>query len=322
MKPTSIIFLIVAVVLMAAGLATCFIATNMAEDSGVLLYSQTLDENKNYVFTSDLSNIGTTKFEIEVKDCNVNIIGDSETSYVEIVNFKEGMYSYNITGKIITLDETPSISAMLKFWENGFKFKGMRHIIKLGADSSLEDKQKSVNVYLTKADEAKIINLRVENGDVNITSMYSQTDYDITLNGGDVRVASLRTTSNLLLKGDKCNLFVDQSFVRNLTVDIGEGNIVSKYYTFSNLDIHVDTGDVHIESTREVNNFNINLSSKEGHITFDGENLSGNYQNDNEKGTGTIKITTDSANITLNKSTAAPIADPALDETEAADGAA
>jgi len=311
MKPTSIIFLIVAVVLIAAGLATCFIATNMAEADGILLYAQTLDENKNSVFTSDLSNIGTTKFEVEVKDCNVNIIGSSDSSYMEIVNFKEGMYSYNITGKIITLDETPSISAMLKFWENGFKFKGMRHIIRLGADSSLEDRQKSVNIYLTKADEAKIINLRVENGDVNITSMYSQTDYDITLNGGDVRIDSSRTTSSLVLNGEKCNLFINEAFVRNLTAAIGEGNIVSKYYTFSNLDIRLNTGEVSIESTREVNNFNVNLNSQEGRIAFDGENMVGNYQNDNEKGTGTIKISTDSANITVTKSTSAPPTDDA-----------
>lgn len=307
MKPTSIIFLIVSVVLIAAGLATCFIATNMAEADGIALYAHTLDENKNSIFTSDINEKGITKIEIKVDNCNVNVIGDAETSKIELVNFTEGMYSFNVTGKIVTLDETPNIAAMLKFWENGFKFKGMRHIIRLTSNQSSDGgKEKAVNIYLTKAEAVKIMNITVSKGNVDVDSMYSQTDYSLAIESGTASFLSVKTTSTVTVTGKECDINVAQSLLRNLNTEIDSGNIICNTYTFSNVQINLNSGRVFIEATRDLKNYHTTLSTKGGQVVYKEERLDGNFKYESEKGIGDLKVITDSADITVNQRSASP----------------
>lgn len=310
MKPTSVIFLIVSVIVICVGLAACFVATNMAEAEGIALYNQIIDENNNYVFTSDITDKGITKIEIHVSDCEVNIIGNAQTSKIELVNFSEGWYSINVTGKIVTLDETPDIAAMLKFWEGGFKFKGMRHIIRLGSSPSDEGKEKSVNIYLTEDETVKIINSVIKNGSMNVISMHSSTDYNITIDKGSVSLLNSRTASTVSVIGSECNINLSESQIKNLVVENDSGDITSNAYTFSSIIIKQNSGNVQIESAIDLGGINMSLVTKSGDVVFKDLRRMGNYIYENELELKKIDILTDSANINVNqKLTAADSAD-------------
>lgn len=263
MKPTSIIFLIVAAVLIGAGLLTCVFAQKTADAKGISIYASTVDENKNTVYDAPLDDYGITKFEIAVSGAEVNVIGGAESSHVELINFSEGMYSYTQSGKVVTVNETPDIMSMLKFWENGFNFNGLRYFIRFGMPKAEE---KVVNIYLTKDDEAKIIKISTSDAPVTIRNVNTATDYEIKVDGGDVIVANVRTSSSLSVTGKCGEINIDQSYLRSFRADLTEGDVVASALVCSNASVKSALGDVSLGLSRDLALYNMRLSSESGTI--------------------------------------------------------
>ncbi len=298
MKPTSIIFLVISLILFFGGFLTCRFAEKSAEADGIKIFAQEVDENNNSVFNYDFSNLAISKFEIIVNDADINIIGGAEESRIELINFTEGLYSFNVSGKIITLNETPDLSSMLKFWENGFNFNGLRHLIKFGGNEITGDK--SVNIYLTPNDAVKIFNLSSEKGNISLEKVTKQADYNITCNNGKISVASLKTSSEFNVTGKNCSFYLDNSYLRNFTAEIKEGDINATKFIASNISIKLDTGDVIIDALRELDAFGIDLACKTGNIKLSGENKGNEYFIPMpDEGTGTYSIMVKSGDISL-----------------------
>ena len=98
MKPTSIVSLIISVILIIVGLVTCFIAQNMAQEKGEYLFAE--ERNNDLVQTVDLSESEISKIELIVADTEINIIGKSERSYIEFINFRENYYALSATNRV------------------------------------------------------------------------------------------------------------------------------------------------------------------------------------------------------------------------------
>ncbi|MGN1346729.1 MAG: hypothetical protein ACI4V1_08080, partial [Eubacteriales bacterium] len=195
MKPTSIVSLIIAALLVVLGLVTCIIAQNMAKANGEFLFSETREDG--LVNTVDLTESEISKIELIVSDAEINIIGRSDKSCIEFVNFRENYYNLSAANRVLSFSEIPDITSMLKFWENGFSFKGMRYILNFAKDQKeTANTKKVVNLYLSRDKEIKIFEIQANNCTLNIEGMTSATDYNITVKNAEINATGLKTSSS------------------------------------------------------------------------------------------------------------------------------
>ena len=114
MKPTSIIFLVFAILLIVGGILTCSAATSIAEKDGYALFHDSEDGG---TIVREAIETSTTKLELVFTDAEVNVFYDSEAedSYVEFINFRDGLYTLVSTAQILSFDEIPNLNSLLHF---------------------------------------------------------------------------------------------------------------------------------------------------------------------------------------------------------------
>lgn len=276
MKPTSIVSLIIAVLLVILGLVTCMIAQNMATANGEFLFSETREDG--LVNTVNLTESEVSKIELIVSDAEINIIR-SDKACIEFVNFRENYYNLSAANRVLSFSEIPDITSMLKFWENGFTFKGMRYILNFKKDQEqAPDAKKIINLYLTSDKEIKIFDIQADNCTLNIENMTSATDYNITVNTAEISLTSLKTASNININAkdtDKpaqsVTLNMNRTLAANVNVAANELIMDAKSYRCtSSTNVTCNTGSVAIENVRKADALKMNLDTISGKLLVDG----------------------------------------------------
>ncbi|MCR4905235.1 MAG: hypothetical protein K6A33_04075 [Clostridiales bacterium] len=334
MKPTSIISLIVAVLLVIVGLVTCFIAQNMAQSNGEQLFADHVDGNIS--ITEEISLDSLDIIKIVFSSGKVNIYGNcdtpgsdhySEVSKLELVNFKENYYTLTRSGNLLSFDETGDITSMLKFWENGFSFKGMRYILNMEQIRELidqkknadkEERLKQINIYLTK----EALEKATEDGDdspplkqiqitsrgaagceVRIDNMRTNTDYNITAEKVDLTVSQTRTDSFINVKAD-ADSDAKHAKVHLENSVIGYLNIRADDLEFTSTSMHIrnelkltsKTGSILFVSPVRLSNYNMEIRSK-GRIQIDNTDMSSPYSYVAGSGNPTFTIESEEASV-------------------------
>lgn len=314
MRPASIISLIISVLLIIAGLSTCIIAQNMANANGEALFSE--QKSDGLVNSTDLTDIDISKIELVVDDAEINVYGKSKTSYIEFINFRENYYKLSIANKALSFKETPDMVSMLKFWENGFSFKGMRHIFHFRKDT---DSRKVVNVYLGSDLNIKIFNISAENCILNLENLTSGSDYNLKINNGNITANTLKTSSAFKVEGENITLSINAAVIR--TVDIKADNLNMKVDSFrvsGSAAIEANTGSIDLVSPYKITDLNMELASETGTIKINGANVTSPHQWSNGHDTdGLIKITTESADISIQQNSIGGGVTPTPEETTA-----
>jgi hypothetical protein len=305
-KPTSIVSLIIAVLLIILGLVTCMIAQNMATANGEFLFSETREDG--LVNTVDLTESEVSKIELIVSDAEINIMrGDK--ACIEFVNFRENYYNLSAANRVLSFSEIPDITSMLKFWENGFTFKGMRYILNFKKDQEqAPDAKKIINLYLTNDKEIKIFDIQADNCTLNIENMTSATDYNITVNTAEITLTSLKTASNININakdGDKpaqsVTLNMNRTLAANVNVAADELIMDAKVYRCNvSTNIVCDTGSVAIESAMKADALKMNLDTVSGKVLVDGAEQASPYTTTTANAEDAkLQIITDSADIRI-----------------------
>ncbi len=274
MKPASIISLIVAVVISVAGLVTCIVAQNMAESAGQSLFSEIVSDSKNNR-TLDIAEIDVNKIQLIFDEAEVTVHGNSESSYIEFINFKDNYYSLTSTSSLISFDETPDITSMLTFWENGFSFKGIRYILNVNKDNDPKGK-KEIHVYLTADKNVKQIDIQASSCTVNINNMTSGTDYLITANDVVLNTNHINTTSTLSVNTGKdispATKIVYNStgdYITNLSINAVDLEMrADGFMCTGTASVNYEKGTVTITS---VGGMQFSLESEKGEITVNSE---------------------------------------------------
>lgn len=269
MRPASIISMIVAVLLFVAGFVTCLIAKNMAEAEGQALFA----ENRDYglVNTLDLAETTISKLDIRVSDADVHIYGGSETSYIETVNFRDNYYSCNTSNRVVTFDEVADVTSMLKFWENGISFKGLRYLLSFQDEEPVGDKV--LNIYLGGENvDLKIVTLSGEKCNVYLENITYGTDYTITLTDGTLHCTDMSTTT-MTLNGDTVGLHMTNSSLgtcnidcTSLTMDIDNGSMPMT-------EIHCSIIEADITPKQTIGSLNYNVKLESGSVMVNGNDL-------------------------------------------------
>ena len=93
MKPTSVIFLIVAVLIICLGVLLCITGNSMATDMGVSIFAQTGDSENNFSTTETFESEELKKVVLNFTDVNVNVYGGAEEEKEELVEIVEFLKS-------------------------------------------------------------------------------------------------------------------------------------------------------------------------------------------------------------------------------------
>jgi len=298
-KPVSIIFLVIAVLIAAAGFVTCLVAQNIAEADNIEIFTQSVDENNNTVFRYDFTQDDVNKIEALIGDANIHVYGNAETSYIELFNFNEGMYTFNVSGKIISIAETINLGSMLKFWDNGFNFKGLRHFFMFGKDPVGE---KTVNIYLAAEHNVKIIKLQNEEGDIRMADISRQLDYDISCEKGTVTLENVKTTSTVTIAGEKCDVLMTGCLTRTVNVALESGDFTADSIILNDLVMKVETGDVSIGIARQLDYYGYDIKTESGNVRIDNGAAVKTYTlqpEDQERKLGDIKIEVEAGDISV-----------------------
>ena len=131
MKPASIIFIIVSVMVIIAGFVLCTVGMNLANEQGVALFATdvaVIDGDVIRSDTFDASSINKIKMNLDAVDI---YIAASETgeSYMELRNFQVGTYDYSVQNKMLLIDNETSIFSLMRIAEGNFSFDGLRHYL-------------------------------------------------------------------------------------------------------------------------------------------------------------------------------------------------
>ncbi|MBO4229811.1 MAG: DUF4097 family beta strand repeat protein [Clostridia bacterium] len=283
MKPASIIFLIVSVVIIIAGLALCSAGTAKAKEANISLFSTDVSMKDGDVITTNAVTGELNKIRINLSDANVKIC-PSETgeSYLELVNFTIGTYDFSIQNRMLILDNETSIFSLLHLTEGNFNFNGLRHYLTYRIT---KNSGKTAILYLTDDDRIKNVEVNVKKGKVLIEGFSHSADYIFDVSNGSVMLSKLSTQSRIRVKVGKgdCILNDVSAGSYDLSVDQGTVDVYLKALNYTvlgnntpKLKITAKSGAIYVGlATLNTSILSLDFSVGEGTISYNGEPVQG-----------------------------------------------
>lgn len=226
MKPTSVIFLILSVILIASGVGVIFLAQGMAERENVALFSQTTDDDGNLIETYNYSEDNISRITLNLKEADVHIIGGADVSYIELINFPKSSYDLSVSSKTLTVDNKRGIFSFARIKESGFNFNGLRYYLNFTA---YRKGDKVVNIYVSPEETVRIFNVNMEKGNAELIGLSGHSDYSIDIGEGDLSVSNVSTQAVFNISLGKGNCDIEHSFIQTCGVGITEGNFSYRY---------------------------------------------------------------------------------------------
>jgi hypothetical protein len=272
-KPASIIFLIVAVVLAIGGLTTMRIAEGIARKEGIEILNEISPETKDYRFVYEYEADSIGKISLNIKEAKINILTTTTKPYIELINFAEGTYEFASSNRIITINNNSDFSIISGIASKALNFKGLRSIVNYMNVNGLE---KTINIYLSESYPVKIIDSKLEKGDVLIENSKTTTDYNIDIVSGGLYIKNIATTSTLKVKLGTGDLFIDNCVISNMAAEIGTGDIDILTSDFNTISAEIENGNFNFGYRYSLGLINLDLSSQSGIVRVDGE-VKGSY---------------------------------------------
>jgi len=222
MRPSSIIFLIISVLVIAAGCILCTVGSNMAAEQDVALFETDVAVIDGDIISSDTFDASAVnKIKMNLDEVHVYIAA-SETgeSYLEMHNFQVGSYDYSIQNKMLLIDNETSLFSLMRIAEGNFSFNGLRHYLTYKAGANTE---KSLYLYLTEDAALNAFDIAVKRGSVTVEHLSVAADYNISLMAGDITLRNISTKSTVNLSTNKGIVTTDGLTCRSGSVIVGDG---------------------------------------------------------------------------------------------------
>lgn len=191
MKPTSVIFIIVAVVLIIAGTITCSVAQSNAEKEGVDIFSYNYNESGDLLDTVDFRAENVNRIKISLGRCDVHIIGGGDRAEAELVNFERYKYSLSMTDGELKITDGIGFGSFVTVSSGGISFDGMRYLFPFGGKGRIkidENAKRSVTVYLPDTLGIRKIDIEVQEGDVTVENIAYNADCSVVSASGNISV--------------------------------------------------------------------------------------------------------------------------------------
>jgi hypothetical protein len=283
MKKTSIVFLVVSVLLIITGFVMKNKALEQADEKNINLFRQEITDKKDLVETIEFSIEDTNKININLKDTKINVIGNAEKNYVEIINFNTLEYSAYPNNRSFNI-ENDIVSSLSGRAESGnISFNGVRDFVRFNK----HNKDKIINIYLAANSQVKIFDIKLEEGDISFTNMNQTCDYNVILKKGNIKLAGTQNVSLADFDVKKGNIKLENAFIANANIKVENGNL--DFSSFSNI-----VYDYEIES--ETGEIKVNGETHEGKYTLENDEVNGIFTA--HIGVGNVNITTTTPPVT------------------------
>lgn len=230
-KPTSIIFFIIALALIVAGIVLCIIGGTMAKNQNMQLFAEHVDTEGNSISLRSLGDLSLKSIKVNLNGATVKVFGDSSKNQVKLVNFGLNSFDYSITGGELVLKEAGIFSAFNFINDAGSNFFGLRHYLVMGR---YKPQNKVVEIYLT-SDMTNIndISIELNKGNVEISNLCLDCSCNIILEKGNVTVIKSVSDSkinggyNISIKNG--NVVFDENEIKKTNAVITESGNISCY---------------------------------------------------------------------------------------------
>lgn len=249
MKSRSLIFIIIAAVLIVAGIITCIVCGSLAKSKNIALLSDTVDKDGNAINSDNIDEYGLTALNIDVEDIDINIIGTKGKSYVEFVNLNPASYDYTVSGYKMTVKTVDpfDIGSLIKIRKNGSGFSGIRSYLFL---NKYKDETSKINIYVSEKTVLNEISLKTVNGNISVKNMKNDCLYTLNVKKGDLLISGVETMLETKVKVKDGEYTVSSSSLEKNDFNVDGGNVFFKecglcqyYITCDNGSIYFDDAD-------------------------------------------------------------------------------
>ena len=312
MKPVSIIFLIVSIILVIAGLLTCSFAMLQANRQGVDLYDTKIVNGQSEA-QYDYSEDSVNKIQIEVGDCDVHIVCGAEENKVVMNNFSSAGYICEVTNGALIVEDTVNIFNITDIIENGkIRFKGFRYYLR---DRKITAGSKSLTVYISDKFDIKIIDVKVSKGDVDVIGYTNNTDYKIDITTGKFTAENIVTDSKVGVQIGKGSVNLQHVSAKNLEITVNEGSIMA-VVAANEITAEAKHGSVRIESEADLSKYNFVLKAPASTITLEDLIKTGNYFANDAQLSNFIHATAGYGTVVIKTYVAPETIEPIPDDSE------
>ena len=284
MKPTSVIFLIVSILLASVGFLLCMTATSLATEQGIGLFTQIGDDDDNYIAIETFTEEELKKIVVKVSNVRVNIIGGAEESRIELVNFMNNSYQIQAGRSTLQISDNSGITGIIDIDNFKINFHGFRDYLHYLFDyiAGRPQKDQVLNVYLT--DEADLVNfnITVGDGDITISNMTTDCDYKIVIDSGVVDINNVNTDSSIQIEStESSNIEINNVYTDEIRIMSPESEcfINISETTFSRaMYVEAKSGDIVYDRVEEdFAGLDVKFEALGNTISVFGENYSDSY---------------------------------------------
>ena len=297
MKPGSIIVLIIAVILVIAGVITCLAAAGMAKNNGrdQELFTQYRD-GKTYL-KQDFKSSDVTRIEIRVPDAEIRITGGAPTSYVEVGNYDPNTDTVSTNQSSVVIEKSDKSAA--KFWENGFSFfKGFRNLFHTLTSGKTRGKM-TINVYLGDKTSVSLVDVEARNCDITLDGIDLTDKIKVSAEKCVMKVTDSSAGSAITVESPSSKLELDSVTTDSLNVSCeGEIDLVAVNCSFKNTAVTAKDGRIDIGNVQVGEKIAYDITSKSGTVTVDGAKAEEGYRKAVDGSDALIKIAAETAQIT------------------------
>lgn len=303
MKKRSKLFLIVSLILIGVGAALCLAGYLVSMSRSEKLFADKLaDGERGYVYEFKDGDLDILKLYVD--DADINIIGGAEKPFIEIINFNESLYTFDISAAMVTFRQSPDFSSLASFWEGGFSFKGLRYFFNPGTVRGTG----TINVYINEDEYIKVFDLTSVKGKISISDVNSVSDWQLHVGSGGVSVKNVINASTVNVTSEETGIVsisIDKLTGENVNITAPDAKTAAKDLCCRSLNIQQSHGVINIDNTPMDEDLTVSIITS-GKLTVDGESYidsykypekdqntqSGNNKEDEKKTVSTVNINT------------------------------
>ena len=254
MKPVSVIFLIVAAILIIVGLLVCSVAMVQANNQNIDLYDMKIEDGQSkaeYDFSEDVFN----RIQISVGKCDVTVVCGATENKVVIRNFSSAGYVCEVENRTLVIEDTVNLIDFTDLAQGNFRFKGFRYYLR---DRKITNPEKSVTVFITDKFDIKALDITVETGSVKLTGYENGTDYNFNIGTGDLYAEKINTDSTVSVKIGKGKTELKEVTANVINIESENGNI-NAAVSGREITLLNKKGNILLQSMDDLNEFNFIL---------------------------------------------------------------
>lgn len=275
MKKRSKLFLIVALILIGTGAVLCLVGYLVSMNRSEKLFADKLDSGERG-YTYEFKDGDLDILKLYVDDADINIIGGAEKPYIEIINFNESLYTFDISAAMVTFRQSPDLSSLASFWEGGFSFKGLRYFFNPGTGRGTG----TINIYINEDEYIKVFDLTSVKGKISISDVNSVSDWQLHTGSGGVSVKNVINASTVNITSEETgivSIFIDKLTGENINISAPDAKTSAKALCCRSLDIQQSHGVIDIDNSPMDDDFTVNVITS-GKLTVDGESYIDTYK--------------------------------------------